>query len=1289
MADQKLSQLPPGGPVTPTDLFYSADDLGGGSFTQVKQTASALQTFVNGIQSANITYYISNLSGTITAKGAGYVPGTYLNVALNTTGGPGSGATADVIVTLVGSITNGGSGVGGTGYVAGIYTNVPLTGSATGSGASADITVGTIGNNANTGTAVTSVRLRPTGTSAYLSGDVLVANNATLGGGVGFQFTLSANGGGVTTVRPRNTGSGFTNASTLGVTTSAIGGGSPSTLFAFAVSAMGSNANNGLTPTTPWRTLQFATDQVARLDLNYDFALTLQLASGVYDGVYLKNMPQSTYAGGFVIQGDVANSDPTQVHILSTSAGQPIFFGPCSILQTMRTEFFFLQFLTFNVVGEGQVGVYITGDPSGFTQLHHCNFTTTGSVIPYSCMIIGGDGGQCDLTHTIVDGGTWGQFMELTGASSNYFLESFTFLNNPIFNGGVWYLTNVGFVELGVPTRNPPISFFGTCTGARFRLAFDSTLIYNNAGVPNQLPGTRGAVIRDSGTYDGMALMRNGLLSPPRLVSQLPTMPDQFFAGTRLTVANALYGSSGSAVVGTPGTVVTISEATPAVVSWANHGLSAGDRVVFTSAGLLPRPMGQVNTNAPDVLYYVLASGLTSSQFQIGIAPGGTAISTAPLSISTATWAATAGGQATFTTTAPHGLTVPAFVNITGVSLSGYNTQYTVISIPTTTTFVVALVANPGGAGSGGTATSQTGVHSAYAGNITTVYSDGVTWRLKNDLPLVAATTFYVANYSGTLTGGSGYTSGTFTNVAFTNVSGSGTGAAADFVVTWAGTVTTAGVGYTNGTYYGVPLTTSGTGTGGTANIVIAGGAVSSFTPLPTGSGYKNADTVSASAANLGGGSPSTLFVFTINAVSVTVCRPTATLGTGYVIGNVLSAAAANIGGTVGTAFNFTITGIGSDANSGTLGLPWLTLQKAADFLTTLDFGGQQVTIQVQNGTYSGVNFYGPYEGQGVLPVLVKGNLATPTAVAVNGVSRNALGFNGAAYWEISGFSVSATGNDSILGTPASGVAAVGFADVGTNNKIVGAMDYRAATVQLYCANGILTMGGTDTVNGNANSFIECYADGTVYHAVSSSTFYGARTYTSGVLNCANGYIELDTAPFNVGGSVTGNQAVITDAGVIQSYISAAAVLPGSLPIQYNDNISSYINNNFQSSFQDPAWNRQNLANATNYPMNNLDWHLVITPQTSFTTLTVTMPPAPVDGQMISIRTSAAVSSTFTLAAPGKTIAGYTAGALAAGQLLDGYYIAADNTWYFASGGSGGGTTSPFIQAVTAGFGAI
>lgn len=75
--------------------------------------------------------------------------------------------------------------------------------------------------------------------------------------------------------------------------------------------------------------------------------------------------------------------------------------------------------------------------------------------------------------------------------------------------------------------------------------------------------------------------------------------------------------------------------------------------------------------------------------------------------------------------------------------------------------------------------------------------------------------------------------------------------------VTVSGAITTTGAvsggaSYTNGTYNAVDLT-GGSGTGATADIVVAGTVVSSVTIVDGGEGYADGDILSADAADIGG----------------------------------------------------------------------------------------------------------------------------------------------------------------------------------------------------------------------------------------------------------------------------------------------------------------------------------------------------------------------------------------------------------------------------------------------------
>ncbi len=74
--------------------------------------------------------------------------------------------------------------------------------------------------------------------------------------------------------------------------------------------------------------------------------------------------------------------------------------------------------------------------------------------------------------------------------------------------------------------------------------------------------------------------------------------------------------------VTTTAATVSISIASPAVVSWTSHGLSAGAAVAFSTTGALPTGL------AAGRVYYVISAGLTSNSFEIAASPGGAAIAT-------------------------------------------------------------------------------------------------------------------------------------------------------------------------------------------------------------------------------------------------------------------------------------------------------------------------------------------------------------------------------------------------------------------------------------------------------------------------------------------------------------------------------------------------------------------------------------------------------------------------------------------------------------------------------------
>jgi hypothetical protein len=218
----------------------------------------------------------------------------------------------------------------------------------------------------------------------------------------------------------------------------------------------------------------------------------------------------------------------------------------------------------------------------------------------------------------------------------------------------------------------------------------------------------------------------------------------------------------------------------------------------------------------------------------------------------------------------------------------------------------------------------------------------------------------------GSIVPGTNYAAGVYTNVALTNVTGTGSGARATISV--AGGVKTFGaiVGgsvYTpstgTATYTNVALT-GGTGSGAKATITVTNGAVSAVVLTVSGHGFTNGDVLTTGNANIGGtGSGFTVLVATTqigglntlgsivpgtvytngtyNGVALSNITGSGTgatanivvsgavvtgvtlvsLGTGYNVGDVLSATAGLIGGTgsgfsvpVATVYDGGVTGV-------------------------------------------------------------------------------------------------------------------------------------------------------------------------------------------------------------------------------------------------------------------------------------------------------------------------------------------------------------------------------------------
>ncbi|AVT83660.1 tail fiber protein [Rhodopseudomonas palustris] len=67
---------------------------------------------------------------------------------------------------------------------------------------------------------------------------------------------------------------------------------------------------------------------------------------------------------------------------------------------------------------------------------------------------------------------------------------------------------------------------------------------------------------------------------------------------------------------------VTITIATPAVITANSHGLQVGDQIYFTTTGALPTGL------SANTLYYIISAGFGANSFQVSTARGGAAVNT-------------------------------------------------------------------------------------------------------------------------------------------------------------------------------------------------------------------------------------------------------------------------------------------------------------------------------------------------------------------------------------------------------------------------------------------------------------------------------------------------------------------------------------------------------------------------------------------------------------------------------------------------------------------------------------
>ena len=246
----------------------------------------------------------------------------------------------------------------------------------------------------------------------------------------------------------------------------------------------------------------------------------------------------------------------------------------------------------------------------------------------------------------------------------------------------------------------------------------------------------------------------------------------------------------------------------------------------------------------------------------------------------------------TFDNTGTGGDGVSAVVSqVEGVAVSGLNLVYALASTDGINKYYGQVLTSTNHYLQVGDSVNVSVTDNSYTRTLTTKVINGnyhfkyfnlVSMKLLNAWAATTAYTWgdlvYVANrvYRANASGTSGSSSLTHTS-----------GSASDGTLTWTYVRTrtdgnlfqdgwssiTGGSGYTNGTYTNVPLTTNGDGLTAKATIIVSGGAVTIVTITEFGYGYDIGDTISASDTNLGSGGGSSFSITLTQVVRETECQ--------------------------------------------------------------------------------------------------------------------------------------------------------------------------------------------------------------------------------------------------------------------------------------------------------------------------------------------------------------------------------------------------------------------------------
>ncbi len=226
---------------------------------------------------------------------------------------------------------------------------------------------------------------------------------------------------------------------------------------------------------------------------------------------------------------------------------------------------------------------------------------------------------------------------------------------------------------------------------------------------------------------------------------------------------------------------------------------------------------------------------------------------------------------------------------------------------------------------------------------------------------------------------------------------------------------------------------------------------------------------------------------------------------------------------------SYYVSTTGSDSNNGSSGNPFLTIQNAIEIASNFDVGLYNITINVEDGTYTENLIFKSFVGYG--KIIINGDTVTPSNVVIAGGSG--IGVKG----------LFATGSYDIRGLTLTGTA--------SNIQLFGTrlyfrnIDFKSSGSQIYLLDGsVLIAEGDYEVSASCARHIWAAAGGFVQIVNRTITITGTPAWSAGFM-VAGGLSNMLVYGNTYSGSATGVRYVVVGNSVVQTAGGGASYFPG------------------------------------------------------------------------------------------------------------------------------------------------